>query len=103
MLKNETEDLLLSKTKDCETPNKQTKTTPQATLEFNLTHSRETFTFKPPFSIEGCSMVGITSLKVYKSFFFNITEENTSFELYTDLFDELSFTEIKDELEEILG
>ena len=46
-------------------------------------------------------MIGLTSLEVYNSIF-NITENN-EFELYTDLFDELSFTELKHELEEILG
>ena len=34
---------------------------------------------------------------------FNITEDNNKFELYTDTFDEFSFTELKDELEETPG
>ena len=46
-------------------------------------------------------MIGLTSLEVYKSSF-NITEKNKS-ELSTDTFDECSFTELQDELEEILG
>ena len=33
---------------------------------------------------------------------FNITEENNKFELLTDIFDELLYTELKDEPEEIL-
>ena len=32
---------------------------------------------------------------------FNITEENTKFELYTDNFDKFSFEELKDELKDI--
>ena len=39
---------------------------------------------------------------VYNSIF-NITHENNNFELYTDNFDDFSFDELKDELEEILG
>ena len=47
-------------------------------------------------------MVGLTTnLEIHNSTF-NITEENNKFELYTDLVDEFSFTELKDELEEIL-
>ena len=46
-------------------------------------------------------MLSLTSLEVYNSIF-NITEEN-NFELYTDIFDEFSFEELKDELEEILN
>ena len=46
-------------------------------------------------------MVGLTSSEVYHSIF-DITEEYSRFELYTDLFDEFSFTLLKDKLEEIL-
>ena len=42
-------------------------------------------------------MIELTNLEVYNTFF-SITEENTKFELYTDNFDEFSFTELKDEL-----
>ena len=45
-------------------------------------------------------MLGLTDLEVYNSIF-NITEENNKFELYTDNFDKISFTELKDEVEEI--
>ena len=41
--KNETEDMLLSITKNCETLNKQTNTRPEETLEFKMTKPRETF------------------------------------------------------------
>ena len=46
-------------------------------------------------------MVGLIGLEVYNSTF-NINTTNIQFELYTDTFDEFSFTELKDELEEIL-
>ena len=47
-------------------------------------------------------MLGLIDLEVYNSIF-NITKENNKFELYTDTFDEFSFPELKDELEEILN
>ena len=47
-------------------------------------------------------MIGLTSLGVYISRF-NITEENDKNEFHTDIFDEFSFEELKDELEEILS
>ena len=46
-------------------------------------------------------MIGLTSLEVYVSIF-NVTEKNNKFELYTDFFAEFSFTELKEELDEIL-
>ena len=45
-------------------------------------------------------MLGLTDLEVYNSIFI-ITKENNKFELYTDGFEEFSFEELKDELEEI--
>ena len=47
-------------------------------------------------------MLGLISLEVYNSVF-DITEKNNKFQLYTDTFDEFSFTELKVELEEILN
>ena len=47
-------------------------------------------------------MLQLISLEVYNAIF-NLREENKYFELYTDTFDELSFTELKDEVEEILS
>ena len=44
----------------------------------------------------------IRKYKIY-NFIFDITEENKKFELYTENFDEFSFTELKDELEKILN
>ena len=63
-----------------------------------MNKSRETFHFKPLISTEGFWMIGLTSLEVYNSIL-NITEENTKFEIHTDTFDELSFVELKSELE----
>ena len=47
-------------------------------------------------------MVGLRSLEVYNSFF-KQTEENNKFELLTVKFDEFSFAELKDELEEVFS
>ena len=46
-------------------------------------------------------MLGLIDLEVYNSNF-NITKENNKILLYTVTFDEFSFEELKDELEEIL-
>ena len=72
-LKNETEYLLLSITKNCETLFEQTHRKAEETLEFKMIKLRETFHFNPPILIEGSWMVGLTDLEVYNSFF-NITE-----------------------------
>ena len=100
--KNETENLLLSITKNCETLVEQTHRKPEETLEFKMTKSREIFHFKPTIHTKGDWMLGLIDLELYNSIF-NITEENNKFELYTDTFDEFSFEELKDEVEEILN
>ena len=51
--KNETEDLLLSITKNCEMLTEQTHRKAEETLEFKMIKSRETFHFKPPIQIRG--------------------------------------------------
>ena len=79
--KNETEDLLLSITKNCETLIKQTHRKAEETLEFKMIKPRETFHFKPSIQIKGDWMIGLTDLEVYNSVF-NITEENIKFKLY---------------------
>ena len=79
--KNETEDLLLSITKNCETLIEQTHKKAEKTLEFKMIKPRETFHFKPPIQFKGDWMTGLTNLEVYNSIF-NITEENNKFELY---------------------
>ena len=77
--KNETEELLLSLTKNCETLIQHTHRKAEQTLEFKLTKSRETFHFQPPISIEEFLMLGLTSLELY---IFFITEESSKFEIY---------------------
>ena len=79
--KNQTEDLILSITKNCETLIEQTHTKPQETLDFKMNKPRETFHFKPPIKIKGDWMIGLTDLEVYNSIFI-ITEENNKFDLY---------------------
>ena len=101
--KNQTEDLLLSITKNCEALIDQTHRKAEETLEFKLIKPRETFHFIPPFQVNGDWMIGIIDLEVYNSIF-NITEENNKSELYIDNFDEFfSYTELKDEIAEILN
>ena len=46
--KNETEDLLLSITKNCQTLIDQTHRKPEETLEFKMDKSRQIFHFNPP-------------------------------------------------------
>ena len=79
--KIETEDLLLSITKNCETLIQQTHTKPQETLEIKAVKPRETFHFKPPIQIKGDWMIGLTDLEVYNSIH-NITPENNKFDVY---------------------
>ena len=100
--KNETENLSLSITKNCEKLVEQTHRKPEETLEFKMLKPRETFHFYQPLHTKGDWMLGLIDLEVYHSIF-NITKENNKFELYTDTFDEVSFEELKDEVEEILN
>ena len=88
--KNETEGLLLSVTKNCESLTKQTHTKPRETLEFKLTKPRKTIHCDPPISIEGSWMIGLTSLETNECIF-KVTKQNNKFEIYTDNFDEFSF------------
>ena len=76
---NETEDLILSITKNCETLIEQTHRKAEETLEFKLTKPREALNFNPLISIKESQMIGLTSLEVYK-FSFSITVENNKFE-----------------------
>ena len=102
--KNETEDLLLSITKNCETLIKQTHTKPQEVLEFKMIKSKETFHFNPPIQVKEDWMLGLIDLEVYNSIF-NITEENNKFELY-NFPDEkrggISYSKVRDEIEKDL-
>ena len=57
--KNETEDLLLSITKSCETPFEQTHTNSQETLEFKTIKPRETFHFNTRIQIKEDWVIGL--------------------------------------------
>ena len=102
--KNETENLLLSITKNCETLIEQTHTKSQETLEFKMTKPRETFHFKPPIQIKGDWTIGLTDLEVYNSIF-NITEENNKFQLYKfpdEKAGGVTYDKVRDEIEKDL-
>ena len=62
--KTQTEDLLLSITKNCETLIKQTHRKPEETLEFKMTKPREIFHFTPPMEIKEDWMIGLVNLEV---------------------------------------
>ena len=102
--KNETEDLLLSITKNCETLINQTHRKPEETLEFKMIEPKETIHFKPPIQIKGDWMIGLTDLEVYNSIF-NITEENSKFELYKfpdEKAGGITYPKVRDEIEKDL-
>ena len=101
--KNETEDLLLSITKNCEILMEQTHKKAEETLEIEMTKPREKYHFKPPIPIQGSWMIGLTDLEVYNSLFI-ITEENNEFDFYTGyLYNEISYNQFKDKVAEIPG
>ena len=102
--KNETENQLLTITKNCETLIEQTHRKAEETLEFKMNKSRETFHFKPPIQIKGDWMIGLTDLEVYNSIF-NITEENNKFELYKfpdEKAGGVTYEKVRDEIEKDL-
>ena len=82
--KNETEDLLLSITKNCQTLIEQTHRKAEETLEFKMIKPREMFHFNPPIQTKRDWMLGITDLEVYNSII-GINTTNNNFELYTTL------------------
>ena len=79
--KNQTEDVLLSLTKNCETLIKQTHRKSEQTLEFRIMKSKESFRFNPPIQIKGKWMLRSTNLEVSISIF-NIIEEFIKLKLY---------------------
>ena len=99
--KNETDDLILSITNNCQTLFEETHRKAEETLVFKLIKPQETFHFNPPIQIKADWMIGLTSLEVYNSIF-NIITTSNKFDFYTDTFGEFSFEELKDELEEVL-
>ena len=102
--KNETEDLLFSSTENYETLFKQTHRKTQETMELRLSQSEETSSFKSSNNLGLGSewMIGLTVLTFYGSNFVT-TEENKKFVHFTEIFDESSFTGLKDEVAEIFG
>ena len=99
--KNETEDLLLSITKNCETLIEQTHRKTEETLEFKMVKPRETFHFNPPILIKDNWMLGLTDLEVYNSIF-NITKENNKVKLYKfpdEKAGGITYTKVRDEIE----
>ena len=79
-VKNQTKDLVVSITKNCETLIEQTHGKTEDTLESKMVRPRETFHFNPSISIEVFWMIGLTALEVYNSVF--NTTENNKFEHY---------------------
>ena len=66
-----------------------------------MTRPKETFHFKPQFSIEGSWMIGLTDLEVYNSVF-DITEQNNKFKLYQFLDEKavgITYEKVRDEIE----
>ena len=76
-----TENLLLSITKKCKIFINQTHTKAEETKELKLKQQRETFHFKPPISIEGSWVLGLTRVEVHNSTS-NNTEKINKFKLY---------------------
>ena len=61
--KKETEVLLLSFTKKCQTLIEQTHRKAEETLEFKMIEPRETYHFEPPIQFKGGWMIGLTDLE----------------------------------------
>ena len=102
--KSQTEYLLLSITKNCETLIDQTHRKAEETLEFKMIKPRKTFHFKPPIQVEGDWMIELTDLEIYNSLF-NITEENNKFELYKfpdEKAGGVTYEKVRDEIEKDL-
>ena len=102
--KTQTEDLLLSITKNCEMLIEQTHRKAEETLEFKMNKSREIFHFSPPIQIKGDWMIGLTDLEIYNSIF-NITEENNKFQLYKfpdEKAGGVTYEKVRDEIEKDL-
>ena len=102
--KNETEDLLLSITKNCQTLIEQTHRKAEETLEFQMIKPREIFHFKPPIQIEGDWMIGFMNLEVYNSII-NIIEENNKLQIYKfpdDKIGGVTYEKVRDEIEKDL-
>ena len=67
-----------------------------------MTNQEKHFILINQFQLNDLGNIALKSLEVYISIF-EVTEEKNKIKLYTDTFDEFSFSELKDELEEILN
>ena len=102
--KTQTEDLLLSITKNCETLIEQTHRKAEETLEFKMIKPRQTFHFNPPIQVKEDWMLGLVDLEVYNSIF-NITEKNNKFEIYKfpdEKAGGVTYEKVRDEIEKDL-
>ena len=102
--KNETEDLLLSITKNCETLIEQTHRKMEKTLDFKMIKPRETFHFKPSIQIKGDWMIELTDLELYNSSF-NINETNNKFKFFKfpdEKSGGVTYEKVRDEIEKDL-
>ena len=102
--KNETQNLLLSSTKNCETLIEQTHRKPEETLEFKMIKPRKTFHSNPTIQIKGDWMIGLLELEVYNSVF-NTNTTNNKFKLYKfpdEKAGGISYTKVTDEIEKNL-
>ena len=64
---NETEKLILSITKKCETFIGQTHRKPEETLEFKMIKPRETFLFRALIQFKGHWLIGLIDLEIFNS------------------------------------
>ena len=99
--KTQTDDLLLSITKNCETLIEQTYRKAEETLEFKMIKPRETFHVKTPIQVKCDWTIGLTGLEVYNSIF-DITKENNKFELYKfpdEKSGGVTYEKVRDEIE----
>ena len=102
--KNETEDLLLSLTKNCEKLNKQIHRKPEETLKIRMTKSKETFHFNRSLPIGGSWMIGLPDLDVFISLF-NLHTTNNKFKVHKfpdSKLGNFSSEKVKDEIEKEL-
>ena len=97
----QTEDILLSITKNCETLVGQTHRKPEEKIEIKMIKPKQTFHFKSSIQVKGDWMIGLTDLEVYNSIF-NITEENNNFKLYKfpdEKAGGITYEKVRDEIE----
>ena len=99
--KKNTQDLLLSITKNCETLIEQFHRKTEETLEFKMSEPRETLQFNPPVQVKEDWTIGLILLGVYNSIF-KIREENNDFEFYKfpdERTGGVSYENVKNEIE----